>query len=169
MRIHNVHHVSDVFDLCHGVYAMLFPYRPHPQFPLGMPGTGSCAIYLNQMKALLCTGPFGLARCTIEGWRSTMPSPGGMHAHGVWLVQTWRSGGLWLLMRSRWVRANYMKPGYGNWDTLSGGGSSRARDQPPLPRFTSWNASGIAVVLRESLEGKVEGRCWWGLAAEDAS
>ena len=83
VMIHDLHHVSDVFDLCHGVYAMLSPYRPHPQVPLGMPGTGSCAIYLIQKKALLCTGPFGIARCTIEGWRNTMPPPGGMHAHGV--------------------------------------------------------------------------------------
>ena len=60
VMIHDLHHVSDVFDLCHGVYAMLSPYRPHPQVPLGMPGTGSCAIYLIQKKALLCTGPLGL-------------------------------------------------------------------------------------------------------------
>ena len=53
VMIHDLHHVSDVFDLCHGVYAMLSPYRPHPQVPLGMPGTGSCAIYLIQKKALL--------------------------------------------------------------------------------------------------------------------
>jgi hypothetical protein len=53
--IHDLHHVCDAFDLCHGAYAMLSPYRPHAQVPLGMSGTGSCANYLNRRK--LCSAP----------------------------------------------------------------------------------------------------------------
>jgi hypothetical protein len=64
--IHDLHHVCALLTCA----TVLYPYRPHPQVPLGMSGMGSCAIYLNQKKALLCTGPFGTARCGIKEYNA---------------------------------------------------------------------------------------------------